>query len=99
MWAIGVDLDPAMIEVAAERWPTGEFHVADATALPLDDGSVTGYRADKILHALPEPERAVTEARRVLAKNGRAAPPEPAPIEDARGHGSPSPWWTPTKPE
>jgi ubiquinone/menaquinone biosynthesis C-methylase UbiE len=70
--AIGIDLDPAMIESAIERWPTGEFHVADATALPLDDGSVTGYRADKVLHALAEPERAVVEARRVLARNGRA---------------------------
>jgi ubiquinone/menaquinone biosynthesis C-methylase UbiE len=70
--AIGIDLEPAMIEVAIERWPAGEFHVADATALPLDDGSVTGYRADKVLHALAEPERAVIEARRVLATNGRA---------------------------
>jgi ubiquinone/menaquinone biosynthesis C-methylase UbiE len=70
--AIGVDLDPAMIEVATERWPAGEFHVAEATALPLDDGSVTGYRADKILHALTEPEQAVIEARRVLADDGRA---------------------------
>ncbi|MEV4525829.1 methyltransferase domain-containing protein [Streptosporangium sp. NPDC049304] len=70
--AIGVDLDPAMIEVATERWPAGEFHLADATTLPLDDGSVTGYRADKVLHTLAEPERAVAEARRVLARNGRA---------------------------
>jgi len=70
--AIGVDLDPAMIEIAAERWPAGEFHVSDATALPLDDSSVTGYRADKLLHVLAEPERAVAEARRVLAGNGRA---------------------------
>ncbi|MGI5205288.1 methyltransferase domain-containing protein [Spirillospora sp. CA-108201] len=70
--AIGADLDPAMIEVAAERHPASEFHVADATALPLDDGSVTGYRADKVLHVLTEPERAVAEARRVLAGNGRA---------------------------
>ncbi len=70
--AIGVDVDPGMVEVARERWPAGEFHVGDATALPLDDGSVTGYRADKVLHALAEPERAVTEARRVLAVGGRA---------------------------
>jgi ubiquinone/menaquinone biosynthesis C-methylase UbiE len=70
--AIGVDLDPTMIEIALQRWPAAEFHVADATALPLDDGSVTGYRADKVLHALTEPERAVVEARRVLARNGRA---------------------------
>jgi ubiquinone/menaquinone biosynthesis C-methylase UbiE len=70
--AIGIDLDPAMIEIAIQRWPTGEFHVADATALPLDDGSVTGYRADKVLHTLAEPDRAVIEARRVLTSNGRA---------------------------
>lgn len=70
--AIGLDLDPAMLEAAAARWPAGEFRVADATALPLEDGSVTGYRADKVLHSLAEPERAVAEARRVLARNGRA---------------------------
>ncbi len=70
--AIGIDLDPAMIETAGLRWPASEFHVADATALPLDDGSVTGYRADKVLHMLAEPDLAVIEARRVLAGNGRA---------------------------
>ncbi|MVU77568.1 methyltransferase domain-containing protein [Nocardia sp. ET3-3] len=70
--AIGVDLDPGAIELARERWPAGEFHVGDATAIPLDDGSVTGYRADKLLHTLPEPELAVLEARRVLAPDGRA---------------------------
>lgn len=70
--AIGVDLDPEMIAVAAARWPAGEFHVGDATALPLDDASVTGYRADKVLHVLDEPARALTEARRVLRTGGRA---------------------------
>ncbi|MEV6449115.1 methyltransferase domain-containing protein [Amycolatopsis sp. NPDC051716] len=70
--AIGVDADPAMIETAAARWPAGEFHVADAAALPLGDRSVTGYRADKVLHVLPEPALAVAEARRVLAPGGRA---------------------------
>ncbi|GAB2529643.1 methyltransferase domain-containing protein [Nocardia heshunensis] len=40
--------------------------------MPLEDGSVTGYRADKVLHTLPEPAAAVVEARRVLAGNGRA---------------------------
>ncbi|HEY3466313.1 MAG TPA: methyltransferase domain-containing protein [Amycolatopsis sp.] len=70
--AVGVDADPAMVRLAAERWPAAEFHVADATALPLADGSVTGYRADKVLHALAEPAAAVAEARRVLAEGGRA---------------------------
>jgi ubiquinone/menaquinone biosynthesis C-methylase UbiE len=70
--ALGVDADPAMVEIAAGRWPAGEFRVADATALPLDDGSVTGYRADKVLHVVPEPALAVAEARRVLVPGGRA---------------------------
>jgi ubiquinone/menaquinone biosynthesis C-methylase UbiE len=70
--AIGVDLDPEMIEIAARRWPEGEFHVGDATALPLDDASVTGYRADKVLHVLDDPTLALTEARRVLRPGGRA---------------------------
>jgi ubiquinone/menaquinone biosynthesis C-methylase UbiE len=70
--AVGVDVDPAMVEAAAQRFPDGEFRVADATALPFDDGSFTGYRADKVLHTLPEPDLAVAEARRVLAPRGRA---------------------------
>src|SRR5262245_5493182 len=70
--AVGVDLDTDMIAAATERWPGAEFHVADATALPFADGSFTGYRADKVLHALPSPELAVAEARRVLAPRGRA---------------------------
>jgi SAM-dependent methyltransferase len=70
--AIGVDLDPEMIAVARERWPAGEFHVGDACELPLETGSVSHYRADKVLHALDDPARAVAEARRVLAPGGRA---------------------------
>jgi ubiquinone/menaquinone biosynthesis C-methylase UbiE len=70
--AVGVDLDPEMIAVARERWPAGEFHVGDARELPLETGSVAGYRADKVLHVLDDPARAVAEARRVLAPGGRA---------------------------
>lgn len=70
--AVGVDHDPEMIAVARERWPAGEFHVGDACELPLETGSVAGYRADKVLHTLADPVRAVAEARRVLAPGGRA---------------------------
>src|SRR5262250_2648012 len=70
--AVGVDLDPQMIAVARERWPAGEFHVGDACELPLETGSVAGYRADKVLHTLDDPARAVAEARRVLEPGGRA---------------------------
>ncbi|TQM09848.1 methyltransferase domain-containing protein [Pseudonocardia kunmingensis] len=70
--AVGVDRDAEMIAVARERWPAGEFHVGDAYELPLETGSVAGYRADKVLHTLDDPVRAVAEARRVLAPGGRA---------------------------
>lgn len=70
--AIGVDLAPEMIAAAQERWPAGEFRVGDGCDLPLETGSVAGYRADKLLHALEDPARAVAEARRVLAPGGRA---------------------------
>lgn len=70
--AIGIDIDPEMIAIAAQRWPAGEFRVGDATALPLDDVSVTGYRADKVFHALADPAAALAEATRVLRPGGRA---------------------------
>ncbi|WP_281902505.1 methyltransferase domain-containing protein [Nocardia cyriacigeorgica] len=70
--AIGVDYDPEMVAVAVRRWPAGEFRVGDACELPLATGSMAGYRADKVLHTLADPVRAVAEARRVLAPGGRA---------------------------
>lgn len=70
--AVGVDLDPEMIAVARERFPAGEFHVGDVCTLPFGTGVVAGYRADKVLHLLDDPARALAEARRVLAPGGRA---------------------------
>lgn len=70
--AIGVDLDQEMIAAARARWPACEFHVGDAATLPLADASVTGYRADKVLHMLDDPGAALAEARRVLRPGGRA---------------------------
>ncbi|WP_344534045.1 methyltransferase domain-containing protein [Streptomyces albiaxialis] len=65
--AEGVDTDPAMLALARERWPGARFHRGDALRLPYDDGTLDGYRADKLYHALPDPAAALAEARRVLA--------------------------------
>jgi SAM-dependent methyltransferase len=67
----GIDISDQMIALARERWPHGEFRVGDAYALPLRDGEAAGYRADKVIHALAEPGRALAEAQRVLAPGGR----------------------------
>jgi SAM-dependent methyltransferase len=69
--AVGVDPDPWMLAAARERWPAAEFWEAGAEDLPFADGSVRGYRADKVFHFLPEPWRAAAEARRVLCPGGR----------------------------
>ena len=68
---IGIDVNDQMIALARQRWPSGEFRVGDAYALPLGNGEAAGYRADKVIHALADPGRALAEARRVLASGGR----------------------------
>jgi ubiquinone/menaquinone biosynthesis C-methylase UbiE len=67
----GIDVNEQMIALARERWPHGEFRVGDACGLPLGDGEAAGYRADKVVHALADPGRALTDARRVLSSGGR----------------------------
>lgn len=69
--AVGVDLDPAMLAAARDRFPGIDLREADATALPFGDGEMHGYRADKVYHMLPDPPAALVEARRVLAPGGR----------------------------
>lgn len=69
--AVGVDPDPWMLAAARERWSEAEFREAGAEDLPFADGSVRGYRADKVFHVLQEPERAVAEAQRILCPGGR----------------------------
>jgi SAM-dependent methyltransferase len=69
--AIGVDPSESMIAVARGRWPEADFRIAGAYELPLADASVDGYRADKVFHELADPDRALAEARRVLAPGGR----------------------------
>lgn len=68
---VGVDPSERMIAIARGRRPEADFRIAGAYEPPLADASVDGYRADKVIHELAEPERALTEARRVLRHGGR----------------------------
>jgi SAM-dependent methyltransferase len=52
-------------------WPGVDFRAGHADTLPLGDGEAGAYRADKVYHALPDPARALAEARRVLTPGGR----------------------------
>ncbi|MCX4792367.1 methyltransferase domain-containing protein [Streptomyces sp. NBC_01221] len=60
-----------MIAAARQRRPEGDLRVADASQLPFADGELSGYRAEKLFHALDEPTAALAEAYRVLTPGGR----------------------------
>jgi SAM-dependent methyltransferase len=65
---IGVDASPAMVELARERH---EAVVADAGALPFEDGSFDLVVAYMSVMNLDDPEAGVREAARVLEPGGR----------------------------
>jgi ubiquinone/menaquinone biosynthesis C-methylase UbiE len=69
--AIGVDLSADLLQVARERAPELDFREADLLALPFEDGSIDGYRAERVYQHVAEPARALREAARVLASGGR----------------------------
>jgi len=67
----GVDLDPAKIAHASKRLHTGDrFTVADATALPFEDGHFDVATLSMALHglALEARRQALTEALRVAPR-------------------------------
>lgn len=71
----GVDLTPAMLDVARQRAAVlgleVNLRVGDAQALDLPDGSFDTVVATLMLSAIPDIRRAVAEARRVLRSGGR----------------------------
>jgi SAM-dependent methyltransferase len=69
--AVGVDAAAEAVGFARELHPDCRFEVGDAQRLPFPDQSLDGYRAEKLYHALDDPEKACAEARRVLAPDGR----------------------------
>jgi arsenite methyltransferase len=74
--AIGIDMTDAMRNRAlscasAIGLVNVEVHQADATALPLPDGSVDVVISNGVLNLVPEKDKAFAEIRRVLRSGGR----------------------------
>lgn len=69
----GVDFSAEMVALAARRYPNVTFREGDAEALPFADASFDAVTINfGVLH-LAQPDRALAEARRVLAPGGRCA--------------------------
>lgn len=68
---IGYDINEASIEYARRTKPGIEFYVADARSLPLGDGVADVVTMLEVLEHMPNPEKALSEAHRVLKPGGR----------------------------
>ena len=73
---VGLDPSPHFIKRAKEHSrdiPNLEFHEGDARSMPFEDGSFDAVVFHTCLCHVPEAERAVAEAHRVLRSGGRVA--------------------------
>lgn len=77
---VATDASPEMLAVLRARLERlglnkVEVQPADATRLPFADASFSAVVMANVLHLLPQPERALAEARRVLVKDGLLVAP------------------------
>jgi ubiquinone/menaquinone biosynthesis C-methylase UbiE len=84
---IGVDFAEAMVRTASGRHVGLDFRVADAAQLPFPDASFDAVVMNFGLLHLARPERAISEAHRVLRSGGRFAFTVWAKPEEAVGFG------------
>jgi SAM-dependent methyltransferase len=67
---VGIDASPTLIHHARAADPDGDYRVADAAALPFDDGSVALATTFMALHDIDDMDGAVAEIARVLERGG-----------------------------
>src|SRR5438093_10274963 len=67
----GLDAAEALLAIARERVPDGDFRAGDLKALPYADASFDAIIASDVLPYVADPLAALRELRRVCAPRGR----------------------------
>lgn len=83
---VGVDVNPAMLEVARSVRPDIDWREGDAQALPFGDGSFHAVLCQSALFFFPDPDLAVAEMTRVAAEGGVVAVQTYAGLEAQPGY-------------
>jgi SAM-dependent methyltransferase len=83
----GVDLNPAMLEVARRTRPDLEWCEGDVEDLPFQTASFDAALCQSALFFFPDPARAVKEMARVVRVGGTVALQTYAPLDDQPGYG------------
>ncbi len=66
----GIDICPALLEIARERTPEADLRDGDISALPFADASFEVVTAANAIQFAPDPGHALREAARVLRPDG-----------------------------
>jgi SAM-dependent methyltransferase len=70
---LGIDIADGMVALARRDHPELEFIVGDAEDLPLEDVGFDAVVGNFVINHLPEPDRGLAEAARVLVAGGHLA--------------------------
>jgi SAM-dependent methyltransferase len=84
---VGIDLNPAMLEVARTARPDLEWRQGDAEDLPFETGSFDVALCQSALFFFPDPGRAVREMARVVGTAGTVAIQTYAPLAEQPAYG------------
>lgn len=82
---IGVDATEAMLSVARDKVPTGDFRIGRLEALPVDDASVDLVTCALALTHVPDLEPVMREFARVLRPGGQAVVSDIHPLATIQG--------------